>query len=566
MVRIAQTELINEAEAEEKNFNWQRAASLYEQVAKAFLDKKLLEKAANCYKKLGYVYVKASHTGDTSEEFKNISNLAIEAYKNALNLFSQINKIPENIECEAEIISIEGVFANSIMEGKKNFKKSYELFVKSSEIYRNEDDQESTARTLSSATESLFKLISCGTEQEEHENYIQKGLQIGEEAIIIAKEGNYYDILAESLYALGPLFWLYSFIIPFKRDDYGKTFYNKFKSIGDISLKLIQECNDPNIKGKVNFLAGSARAGVAIQFIEDAIKQKEYGDKSIVLMEAGLKNMKKTKDKRAIIKGIFFLDYLASSLRRFNYVQKRIWQDIHTLLDMGKVYEGLLIEPFFLRTIFPAFYYTNLSQRSFIKPDQQKKYAELAIQYAKESLEVFSFLPMLVWSYQALTWSYSKLAYLTNLQDKQNEYLDEMITYAKKAENLAKNYRGGFSVAAGYSSLFKAYKTRADLSKKVPKKIEMLKLAIEAHKNYLGNEVESPTGTIAAQIRLGLLYQELGILSQQTETFERARDAFLLVEQEGKKRKYFYYTATAYEYLAHIEDRIGNYSDSCKLL
>ncbi|MCK4381324.1 MAG: hypothetical protein KAW51_09330, partial [Candidatus Lokiarchaeota archaeon] len=362
MVRIAQTELINEAEAEEKNFNWQKAATLYEQVAKAFLDKNLLEKGAKYYKKLGYAYAKASHTADTSDEFKNISNLAIKAYKNALNLFNQIEKIPEDLECEAEIFKIKGVLANSKMEGKKNFKKSYELFVKSSEIYRNEDDQESTARTLSSATESLFKLISCGTEQEELENYIQKGLQIGEEAFIIAKEGNYYDILAESLYALGSLLWFYSFIIPFKLDDYGKTLYNKSKSRGDISLKLIQECNDPNIVAKVNFFAGSAYAGVAIQFIEDAIKQKEYGDKSIVLMEAGLKIMKKTKDKRAIIIAIFFLDYLASSLRRFNYVQKRIWQDIHTLLDMGKVYEGLLIEPFFLRTIFPAFYYNNLAQ------------------------------------------------------------------------------------------------------------------------------------------------------------------------------------------------------------
>ncbi|MFX1457108.1 MAG: carbon-nitrogen hydrolase family protein, partial [Promethearchaeota archaeon] len=185
-----------------------------------------------------------------------------------------------------------------------------------------------------------------------------------------------------------------------------------------------------------------------------------------------------------------------------------------------------------------------------------------AIQYAEESLEVFSFLPMLTWSYQILAWSYSKLAYLTNVQDEQNEYIDKMISYAKEAESLSQNYRGGFSIAAGYSSLFKAYKTQADLSKKSPKKIEMLKLAIEAHKNYLGNEVESPTGIISAQIRLGLLYQELGILTQQIEIFEHARDAFFLAEKESKKRKFFYYTATSYEYLAHIEDRISNYSNS----
>ncbi|MFX1429097.1 MAG: nitrilase-related carbon-nitrogen hydrolase [Promethearchaeota archaeon] len=562
MVRITQIELINEAEAEEKNYNWQKAASIYEQVAKSFLDKNLLEKAAKYYKKLGYAYEKASHTADTSEDFKNMSNLANNAYKNALNLFNQIEKTPEDLECEAEIFNINGILSNSVLEGKKNFKKSYELFVIASEIYRNEDNQESIARTLSCATESLSRLVFCCTEQEEMENYIQKGLKIGQEAWIIAKKVNNYDILADSLHALGRIIFLYCFIIPFKEGDEGKKLFSGNISLGDISLKLIQESNDPNVIAKIKFFTGAAYGGFAVQFVEDAIKQKEYGDKAIILLETGLKNVKNLKNKRDIINGIFWLNYIATSLRRFNYAQKRIWKDMHTLLEMGELYKGLLIEPYFLRTIFPFFYYTNLSQRSFIKPNQQKKYAELAIQYAKESLEIFSFLPMITWSYQALTWSYSKLAYLTNVQDEQNEYIDKMISYAKEAENLAKNYRGGFSVAAGYSSLFKAYKTKADLSKKVVKKAEMLKLAIEAHKNYLGNEVESPTGTIAAQIRLGLLYQELGILTQQTETFERARDAFLLVEQESKKRKFFYYTATAYEYLAHIEDRIGNYSES----
>ncbi len=562
MIRIIQNKLINEAKAEEKNYNWQNAASLYDQVAKAFLDKNLLEKAAKYYMKVGYAYAKASHTTDTSDEFNGISNLAIKAYENALNLFNQIKKIPEGLECEAVILSIKGVLGNSVMEGKVNFKKSYELFVKSSEIYRNDDDQKSTARSLGSASQSLYYLATCSVEQEEIENYIKKGLQIGEEAWSIANEEKFYDIIAESLYGFGSLIFLYSFIMPFKLGYDGKKLFEKVKSIGDISLKLIQECKDPHIIAKVNIYTGVFYTGVAIQFIKDAIKQKEYGDKGIALVGLGLEDLKKTKDKRYMIIAIFYLNYLATSLRRFNYVQKRIWQDVHTLLELGEVYKGLLIEPYFLRTIFPAFYYTNLSQRSFIKPDQQKKYAKLAIQYAKESLEVFSFVPMLTWSYQSLTWCYSKLAYLTNVQDEQNKYIDKMMSYAMEAENLAKNYRGGFSIAAGYSSLFKSYKTQADLSKKVVNKIELLKLSIEAHKNYLGNEVESPTGIIAAQIRLGLLYQELGILTQQSETFERAKDAFLLVEQESKKRKFFYYTATAYEYLAHIEDRIGNYSDS----
>ncbi|MFX0006924.1 MAG: hypothetical protein ACFFAV_09380, partial [Candidatus Hermodarchaeota archaeon] len=380
-------DLAEEALLKENTYNWKEAAKLYAQVADAFLDEESFEKAAKYYKKLGYAYAKASHTVDTPEDFKNVSNMANNAYKNALNLFNQIEKTPENLECEAEIFKIKGLFANSKVEGKEYYKKSYELFVKSSEIYRNVDNQKSTIRILSNAIESIFHLILCCTEQEEIENFIQKGVKISQEAWVIANKVNNYDLLAESLSFLGHLNFLYAFVMPIKRDVDFKEHLNDCLSREDIIVKLIQEGSAPNLIAVDNFFAGSSYAGFAIQFVEDAIKQKEYGDKGITLMEVGLKNIKKFKDKRSIITGIFFLNYLATSLRRFDYVQKRIWQDMHTLLEMGKIYENALIEPYFFRTILPAFYYNNLAQRSFIKPDQQKKYAELAIQYAKESLE-----------------------------------------------------------------------------------------------------------------------------------------------------------------------------------
>ena len=46
MVRISEVELLNKAEIEEKYYNWEDAAKLYEQAAKLFLDKKMFEDAA----------------------------------------------------------------------------------------------------------------------------------------------------------------------------------------------------------------------------------------------------------------------------------------------------------------------------------------------------------------------------------------------------------------------------------------------------------------------------------------------------------------------------------------
>jgi len=46
LVKIGELELLNKAEMEEKIYNWEEAAVLYEQVAKAYLDKNMLIDAA----------------------------------------------------------------------------------------------------------------------------------------------------------------------------------------------------------------------------------------------------------------------------------------------------------------------------------------------------------------------------------------------------------------------------------------------------------------------------------------------------------------------------------------
>lgn len=48
--------LLERAKVEEKNYNWVEAAKLYEQATKLYLNKKLVEKAAEGYKKVGYAY------------------------------------------------------------------------------------------------------------------------------------------------------------------------------------------------------------------------------------------------------------------------------------------------------------------------------------------------------------------------------------------------------------------------------------------------------------------------------------------------------------------------------
>ncbi len=71
MVRISEVELLNKAETEEKNYNWEEAAKLYEQTAKLFLDKHLFEDAAKVYTKFGEICLRVVRASQTKEDYLN---------------------------------------------------------------------------------------------------------------------------------------------------------------------------------------------------------------------------------------------------------------------------------------------------------------------------------------------------------------------------------------------------------------------------------------------------------------------------------------------------------------
>ncbi|KKM93672.1 hypothetical protein LCGC14_1206030 [marine sediment metagenome] len=91
--------ILERAKAEEKVYNWVEAAKLYEQVVESFLGKKLIERAAETYRIIGYAYSRAARTTEATEEYKGRHENAIKAYRKAMDLFKQVkNKAKYHIE------------------------------------------------------------------------------------------------------------------------------------------------------------------------------------------------------------------------------------------------------------------------------------------------------------------------------------------------------------------------------------------------------------------------------------------------------------------------------------
>ncbi|MFX1587328.1 MAG: hypothetical protein ACFFC1_04160 [Promethearchaeota archaeon] len=554
--------LLERAKSEEKEHNWKKVAKLYAQISKIFVEKNELVKAAKIFKKLGNAYYHAAEIIKTQEDHYKLNVLAIDAYNEAINTYEQSKNKSKQLECLAEVSFIKGILSDSIEHAKQEFNESHKLFVEAGKLYSAKNKKKSMARVLGRAAMTLFFLLTYYSESEAIEQLYEKGRELAIKAWELSKEVRNIQSLAEALFAERMLFFMIFSIIPFKWDKSWKSYMKRGLLRCNESLKLVEDIEDPYILGSIYSIVGSWFCAYGFQFIEEEGKQKDYTEKGLELMEKGLAFSRKSKNNSLIIISLWWLNWLAISIRKFEFVQSRIPQDLQEIEELGKMFSNSSIIWYYYSNLLPAFYYATVSYRSFFTVDQRKSYAKKSIEYAEKALNNLAFKPYFGWPYQMSTWSYSQLVNLDTSKEKKKEYSHNMLQYALKANKIGEKYEGGFIRAIGYSSLFRAYKTLSDNAITKQDKVEMLLAAINASEKNMKHAVWSRTGIIAAQMRLGLLYEELGITTGKNEYLMKVKDIYLNVIANCYERGYHSYAAGAHEYIAHVEDRMGNYLNS----
>ncbi|GAH34458.1 unnamed protein product, partial [marine sediment metagenome] len=279
-----------------------------------------------------------------------------------------------------------------------------------------------------------------------------------------------------------------------------------------------------------------------MHYIKEESKQKKFLDKGLRLMERSLDFTRKANDKFILLISLLYLDWWALIGRRIQYLQKRIFLDLNEVSEIGKIFSSFPVGRYIVNT-FPALYYANMAQWKIFTPDQRKSYAEQGIKYANEALKCFSSIPTSVYSYLSLTVAHSQLATLINIKDEQVNHIKKMLEYANHAKKIGEQYDGGSVRAMSYNSLYISHKTLANFAKSKQERIKMLKIAANASKNYMDYPIESRTGIIAAQMRLGLLYEEIGILTLNNDTLTESKEIFLDAIKESLERGYQSYAA-----------------------
>jgi tetratricopeptide (TPR) repeat protein len=557
-----EADLLEKAEAEEKLYSWAEAAKLYEQVAKLYVENNRIDKAAEIYKRVGDNYLEAIYSAETAEEYVERCKYAMLTYERAANLFKEVGNKAKELECEAEKIFAEGILGNSVKEAKVAFNQSYELMIESSELFSKREDRENLARTLVRATISLMYLIRYGKDAKEIEQLSQKGCAVAERGWKLSKEVKNNIYLGWGLFAETFLRATFQYLGNLKQKDNIGVQYKKFFLRCEESIKISERCDELRAICLIYFVAADAYSFYGYHFIANESEQRKYLDKGLEFFEKGLVSARKINNKAFITMYIFNSIWWGLLGGKIEYVQKRIIKDIKELLEISKIFDHTNNPIGYLTLFVPSFYYTQIAQMSFLNPVQRKTYAEKAIEYGKRAIKKYSFLFGSYTAYASLVWSYALLATLTIEINERDQLIQKMLKYAYKANEIGEKFEGGFARAAGYSSLYRAYITISEITDNEAEQIKMLSKAIEAQKNYIPHSIESRTGIILAKIRLGLLYEKLGIITKDIDQLIQAKNILLDANKESEERGYFSYGASVYEYLARIEDRLGNHSAS----
>ena len=563
--------LLEKAREQKKTYNWLEAVRLFDHAVDYYIDKKDPEKVMEICTEVIIFNQYYYYTVTTAEQNTEVSSLVFEIFEKSESFYMQLRKNPEKLVCTATNLLAYSLHQGDVVETEKNIDRTLEICNTLNEIYNEEKDKE-TVTTISLLTTVLLliKINICTNPQEARELSLK----------IFTLSKKFWEISWDIKNVEFLIFSLDVMLIGFLMQE--SLFFSYSKRVkAEIYDNLILKFEETlmiinNIKyedavflGILYNEIGVLYCEFALKICEDEIEQRKYFDKGLDFLEMSLDNARKTKDKATLILSISGLNRYALLSGKMMYLQNRIIKDLQEIEREGKIFVDYekKRDPYASMSLFqlnwlPNFYYSNIAQMSLFTPSQRISYAKKAIEYGLKSLKTIIHESWYSESYITLTLSYSVLAKLTSSKEEQNQYIEKMLYYADEANKMGEKYGGGQLRTYGYGSLYRAYKTLADIVGNEEKRTKMLTSAIDSQKKYMDYATESRTGIIAAQMRLGLLYEELGILTKDNDKLLNSEEILLEAIRGSLERGYYSYAGTTYEYVARIEDRLGNHTAS----
>jgi len=290
--------LLEKAKSEELKYNWEEATRLYKQVVEDLLANDRKEDSAIIFNNLGFAHSRAALSAESSEDYFEQCNCAIDAYESAINLFKEAGNKSMALECKALKFYVTSISQNSLIKAKEAASKSIDLFVESSESYSKKGDKEGIARTLSKAATTSVSLILYCSEQEEVLEVAIKGREISEKARKVSEEIKNVRYLAAALSSeVGIVSDMTVYKLQYQISSiFPKRVVKSSHLKCEKYLKLIKDTNDSRVLATIYNVVGRCYIDYGIKYIEEETEQQKYFLEAFELLEKSVEYAINSKD------------------------------------------------------------------------------------------------------------------------------------------------------------------------------------------------------------------------------------------------------------------------------
>jgi len=550
----------DKATAEEHACNWENAIKIYTEAIESSLNENDEKSAGSYYMKLGNAYEQAGFTVETTEKFLEFNKKSKDIYKKAEKVFKETGDKAEELECIALGMLVEKEF--NLNERKPIISKILENLLKSNEFYSKTGDKKSSSRVLYTAVGVLAYIISLTEDKNQIEELYKKATKLIEEAKEISSKINAIENIVKILRFEMRIFQSYSEIIPFRGINRWREYLYNLVLKFDELLTKVDEIADISTLTRIYFTSGYLCCFYGYHYIvDDEVEQSKYMNKGLELFDKALQFARKTKNKQYILECLRWMNWWAIFAGRQKLLQKRIAVDIQEIEQIGKIFgTNPLLE--FISNIIVSSYYSTIAYWDFYSSHQRKSFAEKAIEYAEKDLTFTILIPSMVHRYINLTFAHSLLAVLSVEKDQKDFHLKAMLENANKANSIGEKFEGGFAPSLAFYSQYVAYRTLARLIENDVEKAEYLLRSAEMMKNYIPHALISRSDNFNSKMELGLIYEEIGILTKELNKIKEASEIFRELSKETIEKGYFFIASQCHEYLARLENRLGNFTNS----
>jgi len=189
--------IVGQAEEDEKNYHWLKAADFYNQALQMVEKREFLRKG-EFQEKIGYVFYRAAMQAESVDEFRERILLAVANFEKAKELYGMVGqqgKTPRMLRCDAMIAYIGYWLASEVPEKKRLLEECWRQTKEALKAFEEAGNALEYGKTYNELSSSICPLYFLEWDFQVCEKIVREAMEFGEQAItLLSGVGDSYEL------------------------------------------------------------------------------------------------------------------------------------------------------------------------------------------------------------------------------------------------------------------------------------------------------------------------------------------------------------------------------------